>query len=412
MDPTFTSLKVTNMHQSLWQKLFSWYRTRRPQKAAEARKRPQFRPWVEGLEERAVPTASISGHVWLDQTGNGASASSPAMKGVAVRVYADTNHDGTLDSGDRLVAGTVTGADGAYSFTHLKPGNYFVTERTPHGYVRTVPTTADFFYSVTLANGQAVTGQDFANFHRPHRHVVRDISFTVTSPDGTQTTVTNLRGQTQQGDTVTVNFTVACWAGPTTVTLVSYNAPGASFDANTAGQQTIDVVATETFEPGQHSLTVPLPDNYYQVDFVLGDAITQFGPAGSNVFYSAQGRLLSADNGGTNTAVIPSTLSGTVFQDNTGTGTGTPGSGNPGLGGMTVLLTGFDSNHNPVSLSATTDSNGNYTFTGLLPGTYTLTVGASPNFTPEGTGMISNITVTSGTQGAGYNFGMIPSAGS
>jgi protocatechuate 3,4-dioxygenase beta subunit len=398
------------MHKSLWQKLFSWYRTRRPARAAETGKRRQFRPAVEGLEERAVPTASISGHVWLDQTGNGASASSPAMKGVAVRVYADTNHDGTLDSGDRLVAGTVTGADGSYAFTHLKPGHYFVTERAPHGYVRTVPTTADSFYSVTLANGQSVTGQDFANFHKPHTHSVRHISFTITSPDGTQTTVTNLRGHTQQGDTVTVNFTVARGAGPTTVTLVSYNAPGASFDANTASQQTIDVVASGTFGPGHHSLTVPLPDNFYQVDFVLGDAITQFGPAGSNVFYSAQGRLLSADNGGTNAAFTPSTLSGNVFQDNTGTGT--PGNGNPGLSGVTVLLSGFDSSGHAVNATATTDSNGNYTFTGLMPGTYTLTVSAIPNFSVEGTGVISNITVASGTTGTGYNFGEIPSGGS
>ena len=398
------------MHMSFWQSWFSRKGTRRPAPAGGAGKKPQFRPCVEGLEERAVPTASISGHVWLDQTGNGVSATSPAMKGVAVRVFADSNHDGKLDRGDHLVAGTVSGADGSYSFAHLAPGNYFVTEAAPGGYVRTVPTTASPYYSVSLADGQSLSGQDFANFHKPNTSVVSNVSFTVTSPDGTQTTVSNLRGHTQQGDTVTVNFTVAAGAGPTTVSLVSYNAPGSSFDAHTASQQTIDVVASGTFGPGQHSLSVPLPDNYYQVDFVMGDAITQFGPAGSNMFFSAQGRLLSADNGGTNAAVTPSSLSGNVFADTTGSGT--PGNGNAGLAGMTVTLTGTDSNGNAVNMSVLTDSNGNYTFTGLMPGTYTLAVGANANFSPEGSGVISNITVTSGTQGTGYNFGEIPTMGS
>ena len=45
-------------------------------------------------------------------------------------------------------------------------------------------------------------------------------------------------------------------------------------------------------------MKVTIPNCYFQVDFVCGDYIDRFGPAGSNVFYSAQGRLESADNGG------------------------------------------------------------------------------------------------------------------
>ncbi len=395
------------MHTTLWQKLFPGKRTSGTETAASLKERWHFRPGVEGLEERAVPTASISGNVWLDQTGNGVSTSSPAMKGVSVQLYQDTNNDGTLDSGDHLVGSMASGADGSYAFNNLAPGNYFVKESPPAGFVRTVPTTASPYYSVSLADGQAVTGEDFANFHKPNLGAVTNVSFTVTTPSGTSTTVTNLRGHTQQGDTVTVNFTVAANAGPTTVSLVSYNAPGSSFNANDASQQTIDVFASGTFDPGPHSLSVPLPNNYYQVDFVLGAAITQFGPAGSNMFYSAQGRLISADNGGTQPQSQPSTLSGTVFSDNNASGQPT---GNPGLSGVTVTLTGKDINGNAVSLTTTTDSNGNYTFQSLLPGTYSISVSPTPNFTVEGTGTVSNITVVSGTQGT-YNFGETPMPG-
>ena len=50
--------------------------------------------------------------------------------------------------------------------------------------------------------------------------------------------------------------------------------------------------------PGTYRLTVQVPDNFYQIDLVAGAEIDHFGPAGGNVFYSAQSRLLSADNGG------------------------------------------------------------------------------------------------------------------
>jgi len=83
-----------------------------------------------------------------------------------------------------------------------------------------------------------------------------------------------------------------------TLSLISYNAPDATFNASDASQQTIYKLATGTFSPGQHSLTVTLPSNFYQVDFVCGAAINQLGPSGSNIFYSAEHRLISADNAG------------------------------------------------------------------------------------------------------------------
>jgi hypothetical protein len=242
---------------------------------------------------------------------------------------------------------------------------------------------------------------------------VSHISFTVTTPSGQQTVVTNLRGHTQQGDTVTAHFTISPWAGPTVVSLVSYDAPGPTFDPSTASQQTLVQDATGTLGAGPQSLTVTIPSNYYQIDFVVGAAINQFGPAGSNIFYSAQWRLLSADNGGTNPVVQNNAgLSGTVFRDSHATATPT---GNPGLSGVTVTLTGTTSSGQSVNLTTTTGSTGNYSFTGLYPGTYTLsitssraelaTVGSDGGSTGGAAGIVSNINLSAGSLGTGYNFG-------
>jgi Ca2+-binding RTX toxin-like protein len=56
---------------------------------------------------------------------------------------------------------------------------------------------------------------------------------------------------------------------------------------------------TGFFLPGNHSMAVVVPGSYFQIDFVCGDVIDKLGPAGSNIFYTPQGRLISADNDGT-----------------------------------------------------------------------------------------------------------------
>ena len=129
----------------------------------------------------------------------------------------------------------------------------------------------------------------------------------MTTPSNCSTTVTNLGGNTQQGDTVTVTFTVPSGMNDT-LTLVSYIAPGPSFSDSTAYEQVIYQQATGTFTPGTHSLTVNIPNSYYQIDFVCGPAIAQlepnenhdaYGPDSANILYHAQGRFISSDNGGT-----------------------------------------------------------------------------------------------------------------
>jgi hypothetical protein len=62
----------------------------------------------------------------------------------------------------------------------------------------------------------------------------------------------------------------------------------------------------------------------------------------------------------------PSTLGGTVFKNS--------GNDNKPVAGLTIVLTGTNDAHQTVSLTTTTKDDGSYTFTGLLPGTYSVTV--------------------------------------
>lgn len=62
----------------------------------------------------------------------------------------------------------------------------------------------------------------------------------------------------------------------------------------------------------------------------------------------------------------PSTLGGTVYKNS--------GKDHQVMAGVTVLLTGVNDAGQNVSVTTTTNNNGSYTFSGLLPGTYDVTV--------------------------------------
>ena len=251
----------------------------------------------------------------------------------------------------------------------------------------------------------------------------QNVSFTVYDSTGHLVgTFGDLRGNIDQGDTVVVNFTIPAgdYEQPS---LVSYTAPESSYNFNSAKYQTVYQSTTQVFGPGRHSLTVTLPDSFYQVDFVCGSVIQTLG-LDSNDTYSAQGRLLSADNGGINpVGSAQLTVSGTVFSDLNSDGKF--GGKDQGVAGATVTLTGVDAYGIAISMTTTSDSNGLYSFGGLPfsnPAGYTVTLttpsgqisgvatagslGGTPKSSPESVASIvmANSTHTTAT---GYNFGLI-----
>jgi hypothetical protein len=372
---------------------------------------------LEPLADRIVPAfGSISGTVYQDLTGNGLTSDDTGLGGVDVRLYRDANRDGVLNRGDWRIGQDETAADGSYDFNWLRAGTYFVVEKERCRLVRTAP-TLDEYRTVELGDGAQVARQDFAFFRKLNRAAMDDFHFTIVSPDGTERTVQDLRGNTNAGDTVIAHFRIEWWSRPVPVSLVSYTAPSPDFDPETAGKQEIFENATGTFGPGWHSLTVHIPDTHYQVDFVLGPAIDQFGPAGSNIFYSPQCRLLSADN---DAGLPPSeggSISGRVFVDRGQDGMLDAAEGDFALGGVQVDLFLTDANGGQTLVrSVSTAADGTYVFTDLEAGTYSI-VERQPNGRKEGLDYLGDaggvdtgndaftgIVLETGQQAAGYVF--------
>jgi SdrD B-like domain len=356
---------------------------------------------------------SISGHVYQDLTGNGLTGDDVGLSGI--KVYLDLNNNGVRDSTEPYA---VSGSDGAYSFNDLAAGTYTVRQDLPSTNLRTGPVLADT-YSVTIGNSSTATGKDFADFLELNTSLVSHIKYFVNGDDHS---ISDLRGHTNQGDLVQVQFTVAAGVSNLRLSLVSYTAPGASFDANTASQQQIFELANGTFSTGTYTLTVTLPNSYYQVDFVAGEAIDHLGPANSNIFYTAQGRLFSADNDGKQAVLTNgSSLAGTVFSDLNNDGV--QETTEVGIGLVAVKLTGKDNQGHNVSLTRLTEPNGSYRFDNLLPSNssgYTITetladgyfAGMNTLGTPVGgtigSNRFSGLVLGSNIAGQNYNFGELP----
>lgn len=307
-----------------------------------------------------VDTA-ISGKVVIDAIGHGLDPSDAPQAGVKISLYHDLNGNGLLDSSDGPAFATkTTGADGTYRFLNPGTGAFIAQETVPTGYVRTTPVLQNY-NAVSVCNcGLEHGGVNFANFPKPTLTTPSNVKYTITD-NGKTTTVTDLRGKTKQGDEVTVTFTVKPGQSGE-FSLVSYTAPTSSFSSGNANQQVVFRSETDTFGPGTYTMSVTLPNGFYQVDFVAGPVIDTFGGTGSNIFYSAQGRLISADNGGLKADGV-SSLSGYVFNDRNHNGK--KDSADVGIAGVDVIITGTDYQGNDVYIDATTSTTGAYAFTGL-----------------------------------------------
>ncbi|HEX4797394.1 MAG TPA: SdrD B-like domain-containing protein [Humisphaera sp.] len=324
----------------------------------------------------------IKGNKFEDITGNGFSSDDTALGGVKILLYKDSNKDGVLTAADALYATTTTSAvDGSFSFSKMPVGKYFVTEQLPSSkWLSTGPTNQPKFngipyYTVNVTAVSVSTGNRFDNFYE-ECDITNVSSFYYTINNGT-THYSTLNGHVHEGDQVMVCFNLKT---PDTITLVSYTAPSSSFVASKAGEQVIFDKATGTFGPGWHCLTITVPMCFFQIDFICGPAIDHFGPAGSNVFYRAEKRLFDAGQGGTDYCFNGGgAISGYVFNDKNKSGT--RNSGDVGIAGVLITLTGTTSSGHNVKLYRLTDANGFYYFKGLRAGTYSIAETQPKGFT-------------------------------
>ena len=107
-----------------------------------------------------LSAASIGDLIWLDSNGNGTrDTGEDGIPGVIVNLYSDVNGSGTLNAGDSLVSSTATDVNGAYLFTSLAAGRYFVDvdETSLPSTVLALTTTDPATTLITLAASTSAT---------------------------------------------------------------------------------------------------------------------------------------------------------------------------------------------------------------------------------------------------------------
>jgi uncharacterized repeat protein (TIGR01451 family) len=435
----------------------------RPTKPKSSPRPKNMRLRVEALEDRSMPSAvTISGFVYNDANNNGLfEAGEPPIANNPVELH---------NSSNAVVASAITDANGAYSFSTDATVN-----QTPQQLTKTVTfgaTPTDFSQQGLLDqfNPSLGTLQEIDITHAGS--ITSDIKVENTSTSSGSaingTVSGNLTLQAPGG--VNDKLSISQYAGtfnaqPFDGTIDFQGASGSDFGQKTANgsdnivlsgsqltpyigtgqvQVTENGVATSTAtgggnvnvnvqSTGQANVTVVYkyiannslpPGNYTIVE-------TQEPPGTFPGKNSSNGTVLNTPPG---TEVIPvtlvngdspnndfgklkaSSLAGTVYLD--ANDNGALDAGETGIAGVTVTLTGTDVTGTAIHLSTATDNNGNYSFTALRQGTYTVSEtppagyldGASTAGSVGGTAgteQVSNVALPPNTDAVNYNFGEI-----
>ncbi len=300
---------------------------------------------------------NVTGEVYNDLNGNGnLDPGDPGLQGWTVNL---------LDASGNMVATTTSDANGNYEFDNLFPGTFIVEEVLQSGWTQTQPVNPNY-YQFTTQSGMNETGLNFGNFINAE----------------------NLSGQVYNdlnGDGSNNGGTDPGLAGWTINVLDSRN----------------NVVATTTSDAmGDYSFS-NLPVQQYTIQEVTlsGWVITRpTNPPGTYTLPGSSGDHTGLDFG--NFQLV--SVSGNVYNDLNGNGN--RDTGEPGLQGWTVTV--YSVAGDPVA-HAVSDGSGNYTITGIGPGSYTLveTVqGGWVQTQPVNPGYYS-FTTTSGVNVVGGIFG-------
>jgi protocatechuate 3,4-dioxygenase beta subunit len=291
--------------------------------------------------------ASLSGTKYIDTNGNGVQddgegcpaapdVNNPGCEGIMVTL---TGTDGT---GSAVSLSTTTDANGDYSFTGLVPGQYSVSVVEPNGFACSAPSPCQ--YDLALTSGQASTGNDFGDYGFAELHGIKWDDL-------------NANGQHDLGEPGLAGVTI---------TLTGLNGKGQIVSLSTTSDANGEFWFTE-LAPGTYHVTETLPAGL--------EASTPL-TSGPHVLASSQVLQLGYVFGN----YKPAEVHGTKFIDLNGNGVqdfgegcpAAPDANNPGCEGITVTLTGTDGKGQAVSLTTTTDANGDYSFTGITPGQYTI----------------------------------------
>jgi hypothetical protein len=311
--------------------------------------------------------ASLGDYVWVDSNANGVQDDgATGLNGVPVSLY-DPGADGQPGGGDdTLLQSTATAGGGAYSFTGLAPGDYFVQFTLPAGYV----------FTLRDQGGNDATDSD------AHPATGNTIVTTLVSGENDTTWDTGLlNGVASIGDYVWEDTDIdgiqdSNESAISNVWVTLYTGGGAQ------------VGTTTTDANGYYYFTNLAPGNYYLI-FQLRVGYDAFSPQDQG----GDDTVDSDPNTGTGQTATTALVAGQndtrwdagMYRNNAALGDyvweDTDGDGiqdtdESGVSGVTVNLYDPGADGQPgggddtLLQTTTTNSGGAYSFTGLTPGSY------------------------------------------
>lgn len=321
---------------------------------------------------RIPPTGTITGTVWNDLDGDGLlDAGEAVLSGRTV--FIGKNGNGSMDTGE---PSSLTTSAGLYVFSSLPAGTYVLRQIVMYGWSQTYP-TAKAAQTVTLNNGQAMTAVNFGTRIPPTGGIT-----------GKLWTDGNANGVIDTGEATLFNRTVYV-------------------DSNNNGALDVGELSTTTSTAGVYSLQ-PLSLGSYAVRQVVPTGWEQTFPTGNSaltVTLVSNNDIALNKNFGSRVSTSGS-IAGTLWTDTNANGA--VDTGEAVLASRTVFI---DANNNSTldagEVSKVSDASGNYSFTSLAAGTYSirqvLPSGWSQTFPTANTGQ--SVTVTAGQVVTGKNFG-------
>ncbi|MGL4944262.1 MAG: SdrD B-like domain-containing protein [Thermoguttaceae bacterium] len=361
--------------------------------------------------------SSLAGTVYEDDNSTGVQDSGEVGIGNVALTLQKQNGDGSWS----FVAGTTTTASGAYLFQGLDPRlTYRIVETQPANYATTknaagdaavqkgvADNVADLIAGIKTSIGQDATGYNFGE--RYHRASISGTVYEDKNENGT------IEAGEGEGGIANVMLT-----------LQKLNADGswsqvATTKTNSDGNYTFsDVDPRLTYR----IVEAPQPASYKTTHNTAGNAAVNAGVKSDADDWITQIKLAPLqDATGYNFGElrILGSLSGTVYED--ADNNGEIDSGEKRLEGVRVELCIFNAatgKFESTGIFTSTDANGNYSFDGLVPGTYCVTRATTPDGYCDGKetlgdhgGTVSttdprmfNITVVGDEASVNYNFGL------